>query len=45
MIYLDYSREAGQWVPNRYGGRENLEAIEFMRELNYQCYSRFPGIA
>lgn len=45
MIYLDYSREPGQWVPNRYGGRENLEAIEFMRELNYQCYAQHPGIA
>jgi 1,4-alpha-glucan branching enzyme len=44
MIYLDYSREAGQWVPNRFGGRENLEAIAFMRELNYQCYMRNPGI-
>ncbi|HSJ02755.1 MAG TPA: 1,4-alpha-glucan branching protein GlgB [Verrucomicrobium sp.] len=45
MIYLDYSRKAGEWVPNRYGGRENLEAIEFMRELNYQCYTQHPGVA
>ena len=34
MLYLDYTREAGEWVPNRYGGRENLEAIEFLQELN-----------
>ena len=34
MLYLDYSREAGEWVPNQYGGRENLDAIDFLRELN-----------
>jgi 1,4-alpha-glucan branching enzyme len=34
MLYLDYSREPGEWVPNRYGGRENLEAIEFLKQLN-----------
>lgn len=34
MLYLDYSREAGQWIPNRYGGRENLEAIEFLKRMN-----------
>ena len=34
MLYLDYSRAQGQWVPNRFGGRENLEAIEFLRQLN-----------
>jgi len=34
MLYLDYSRQQGQWVPNRYGGRENLDAIDFMRQLN-----------
>ena len=34
MLYLDYSRKAGEWVPNRYGGRENLDAIDFLRELN-----------
>jgi 1,4-alpha-glucan branching enzyme len=43
MLYLDYSREAGQWVPNRYGGRENLEAIEFLRELNTLAQGEFPG--
>ena len=44
MLYLDYSREAGEWIPNQYGGRENLEAIEFMKELNTQCYTQHPGI-
>jgi len=43
MLYLDYSREAGQWVPNHLGGRENLEAIAFMRELNTLCYAKHPG--
>ncbi len=43
MLYLDYSREAGQWVPNRYGGRENLEAIEFLQQLNSTVRERYPG--
>jgi 1,4-alpha-glucan branching enzyme len=43
MLYLDYSREEGQWIPNKYGGRENLEAIEFMRELNEVTHSQVPG--
>jgi 1,4-alpha-glucan branching enzyme len=43
MLYLDYSREEGQWIPNRYGGRENLEAIEFMRELNEIAHAQVPG--
>ena len=44
MLYLDYSREAGQWVPNRFGGRENLEAVRFLQETNAEVYGRFPGI-
>jgi 1,4-alpha-glucan branching enzyme len=43
MLYLDYSRHEGQWVPNRYGGRENLEAIEFLRQLNMLTHSESPG--
>jgi len=42
MLYLDYSRE--EWIPNKYGGRENLEAIEFMRELNMVAHSEHPGV-
>lgn len=44
MLYLDYSRKQGEWVPNAYGGRENLEAIYFLKRFNEVCYSRFPGI-
>jgi 1,4-alpha-glucan branching enzyme len=44
MLYLDYSREEGQWIPNRYGGRENIEAIEFLKQLNQICYEENPGI-
>lgn len=44
MLYLDYSRKAGQWVPNIYGGRENLDAIYFLKRFNEVCYERFPGI-
>lgn len=43
MIYLDYLREEGQWVPNRYGGRENLEAVDFLRQLNEAVYAQQPG--
>src|SRR6185503_11279855 len=43
MLYLDYSRDAGDWVPNQYGGRENLEAIDFLRELNNITHQHFPG--
>jgi 1,4-alpha-glucan branching enzyme len=43
MLYLDYSREDGEWIPNRYGGRENLEAIDFVRELNAMTHEHFPG--
>ncbi|MDX6230045.1 MAG: 1,4-alpha-glucan branching enzyme, partial [Frankiales bacterium] len=44
MLYLDYSRKDGEWLPNQYGGRENLEAIGFMQEMNATCYKRVPGI-
>ncbi|MCF7801852.1 MAG: 1,4-alpha-glucan branching protein GlgB, partial [Candidatus Marinimicrobia bacterium] len=44
MIYLDYSRKAGEWIPNKYGGRENLAAIEFLRQMNESVYARFPGV-
>ena len=43
MLYLDYSREAGQWVPNKYGGNENLEAIELLQLTNKHAYEREPG--
>ncbi len=44
MLYLDYSREPGEWVPNQYGGRENLEAISFLQEVNATAYKRNPGV-
>ena len=44
MLYLDYSREEGEWAPNIYGGRENLEAIAFLQETNATAYRRVPGI-
>ncbi|HYL06164.1 MAG TPA: 1,4-alpha-glucan branching protein GlgB, partial [Thermoanaerobaculia bacterium] len=44
MLYLDYSRQAGQWLPNAFGGRENLEAIEFLRQLNAAVYRDFPDV-
>jgi len=44
MLYLDYSRSQGQWIPNRYGGRENLEAIEFLKKFNYLTHTEFPGM-
>ncbi len=43
MLYLDYSREAGAWLPNKYGGRENLDAIEFLQELNTQVSAKHQG--
>ncbi len=44
MLYLDYSRKDGEWIPNKYGGRENLEAIEFLQEMNTQVLTHFPGV-
>ena len=44
MLYLDYGKDEGQWIPNRYGGRENIEAIEFLRHLNSALYQQYPGI-
>jgi 1,4-alpha-glucan branching enzyme len=44
MLYLDYSRKEGEWIPNRFGGRENLEAISFIKKLNETSYSYFPDI-
>jgi 1,4-alpha-glucan branching enzyme len=44
MLYLDYSREAGEWIPNRYGGRENLEAIDFIRRFNEIVHEEVPGV-
>ncbi len=44
MLYLDYSREEGDWVPNKYGGRENLEAIDFLRRMNTAIYERHPDV-
>ncbi len=43
LIYLDYSREEGEWIPNAYGGNENLDAIHFIQEFNSMVYGRFPG--
>ncbi len=45
MLYLDYSRTEGQWTPNVYGGRENLDAISFLQEVNATAYRRAPGIS
>jgi 1,4-alpha-glucan branching enzyme len=44
MLYRDYSREEGEWIPNRFGGRENLEAIDFLKRLNEEVYAAFPGV-
>jgi 1,4-alpha-glucan branching enzyme len=44
MLYLDYSRQPGEWIPNRYGGRENLDAIDFIKRLNEVVHLRFPGV-
>ena len=44
MLYLDYSREDGQWIPNAYGGRENLDAVSLLKEFNEQLHWKFPGV-
>jgi len=44
MLYLDYSREHGEWLPNQFGGRENLEAIDFLKEFNEQSHLHHPGV-
>ena len=44
MLYLDYSRKEGEWIPNQYGGRENLEAISFLQRMNHETYGQHPGI-
>ncbi|MBX2966805.1 MAG: 1,4-alpha-glucan branching protein GlgB [Cyclobacteriaceae bacterium] len=44
MLYLDYSRKEGEWIPNQYGGRENIESIVFLKEFNEQAYSQFPDV-
>jgi 1,4-alpha-glucan branching enzyme len=44
MLYLDYSRKEGEWIPNMFGGRENLEAISFLREFNEAVYAQFPDV-
>lgn len=44
MLYLDYSRKEGEWIPNQYGGRENLEAMSFLQRLNEDVYSKFPDV-
>jgi len=44
MLYLDYSRKEGEWIPNQYGGRENLEAIHFLRQFNEAVYREHPGV-
>ena len=44
MLYLDYSRKEGEWLPNQFGGRENLEAIDFLRKFNHIVHTEYPGI-
>jgi len=44
MLYLDYSRKEGEWIPNKYGGRENLEALSFLRRFNEEVYKNYPDV-
>jgi 1,4-alpha-glucan branching enzyme len=44
MLYLDYSRKNGEWIPNQYGGKENIEAIDFLRRLNTEIYKHYPDV-
>ncbi|HEU4344958.1 MAG TPA: 1,4-alpha-glucan branching protein GlgB [Candidatus Binatia bacterium] len=44
MLYLDYARKEGEWIPNKYGGRENIEAIGFLRRMNAEVYKRYPDV-
>ncbi len=44
MLYLDYNRQGGEWLPNKYGGKENLEAIDFLQKLNTAVFERFPNV-
>ncbi|MEO8217054.1 MAG: 1,4-alpha-glucan branching protein GlgB [Acidobacteriota bacterium] len=44
MLYLDYSRKEGEWIPNRFGGRDNLEALDFLRQLNMDVYTNYPDV-
>ena len=44
MLYLDYSRKEGEWIPNRFGGRENLEAVSFLKQFNEQVYKHYPDV-
>ena len=44
MLYLDYSRKDGEWIPNEHGGRENLHAIEFLRRVNEEVYKHYPDV-
>ena len=44
MLYLDYSREPGEWIPNEHGGRENLHALAFVREMNTVVFAEHPGV-
>ncbi len=44
MLYLDYSRQPGEWIPNRHGGRENLEAVEFLKHVNHLVHTEHPGV-